>query len=705
MNERSHRVLTGTGTALLLSLLCMTAAYAQRFNIGTYNLRYANHGDSLHGNGWGQRLPVIAAQVRFHDFDIFGTQEGLDHMLEGLRDSLPDYAYIGIGRDDGKQAGEHSAIFYKTNKFKLLEHGDFWLSEITDRPNKGWDAVLPRICTWGKFRETGTGFIFYMFNLHMDHVGVQARAESAKMILAKIKTFPASMPVILTGDFNVDQTSESYKLINNSGVLRDCYELSPIRLATNGTFNNFHTDGKTDSRIDHIFVTRQFRVARYGILTDTYCGRTPSDHFPVEAQVEFGALLQQVEHVVLITIDGLRPNLYMDPSWNTVHLHQLMKDGAYAEGVNSVFPSMTYPSHATIVTGVQPAKHGVYFNNMFEPNGPTGKMYWNDSSIHSPTVWDAAEKKGMKVAALLWPVSADAPVQYNIPDIGSMGEAVREQYSRPAGFVDALKKEVFDGADRIDYGRDHNVARIAAYVIAKDQPNLMTIHFFSVDHYSHMQGRDGDSVRRAVLDADSSVGIVMDALKIAGIWDKTALIITGDHGFENVTTSVNPNVWLVRAGLITDVKTDDWKAQFFCVGGSAYLYLKDRSDKETLKKVRGMLDRLTPDEKKYFHVIDRAKLNAIGANPLVEFALSAENGGSFGNGMKGEAIKSGHGGTHGHFPDRQNIRTGYIICGPGVKKGTVIREMNQRDQAAIICKLLGLSMPTIDGKVPVGLLQ
>ena len=287
------------GAVIWLSLLFGTTfAFAQRFNIGTYNLRYANHEDSVRGNGWGQRLPVIAAIVRFHDFDIFGTQEGLYHMLEGLRDSLPGYAYIGIGRDDGRQAGEHSAIFYKTAKFKLLDHGDFWLSEITDRPNKGWDAVLPRICTWGKFREISTGFVFYMFNLHMDHIGVKARAESAKLILARIQGMPAGTPVILTGDFNVDQHSESYQLINESGVLRDCYELSPIRLATNGTFNSFRTDGKTDSRIDHIFVSRQFKVDRYGILTDTYrlkeeegnkyTARTPSDHFPVEAAVEHG---------------------------------------------------------------------------------------------------------------------------------------------------------------------------------------------------------------------------------------------------------------------------------------------------------------------------------------------------------------------------------------------------------------------------------
>jgi endonuclease/exonuclease/phosphatase family metal-dependent hydrolase len=289
------------------------AGVESTFNIGTYNLRNANHGDSLNGNGWGQRLPVIAKLIQFHDFDIFGTQEGLYHQLEGLKDSLPGYTYIGIGRDDGVHAGEYSAIFYKTGKFKLLESGNFWLSTITDKPNKGWDAVLPRICSWGKFEVIKNGFVFYMFNLHMDHRGVVARAESSKQVLSKIKTFPANTPVILTGDFNVDQTNESYTLINTSGILTDSYELAAIRYAQNGTFNNFHADNKTDSRIDHIFVGKQFKVTRYGILTDTYrlktgdsagkttgnapsevvlkpySARTPSDHFPVMAQVEYSA--------------------------------------------------------------------------------------------------------------------------------------------------------------------------------------------------------------------------------------------------------------------------------------------------------------------------------------------------------------------------------------------------------------------------------
>ncbi len=418
-----------------------------------------------------------------------------------------------------------------------------------------------------------------------------------------------------------------------------------------------------------------------------------------------GAFAQQAKHVVVITIDGFRPDFYLDSSWHTPNLKSLMKSGVYAKGVNSVFPSMTYPSHTTIVTGVWPAKHGVYYNNMFEPNGPTGKNYWNDTSIKVPTLWSLAQNKGLKVASLLWPVAADAPVMYNIPDIGSLGEEVREKFSKPEGFVADLKKDVFNNAARIEYGKDHNVAAIAAYVIKKDQPNLMTIHFFSVDHYEHEQGRQGALVQAAVSDADSSVGIVVNALKDAGIWDNTVLIVTGDHGFVNVVNSVNPNLWLIKAGLITDVKKDEWKAQFFSVGGSTYLYLKDRNDTETLNAVKKVLADLPEEQKKLFRVIDRKQLDKIGANPEVAFALSGENGTSFGNSMKGEAIKPGKGGSHGYFPDFQQIRTGFVAVGPGVKKGNVIQEMNLRDIAPAIAKMLNLPLQTADGKIPAGLMN
>lgn len=298
-------------SSFLLIFCFMLVAKADPMVIATYNLRNANASDSTNGNGWGQRYPYIAQLIQFHGFDIFGTQEGKYHQLQDLKNAMPGYDYIGVGRDDGKQGGEYSAIFYREEKFEVLDHGDFWLSETTDRPNKGWDAVLPRICTWGKFRDRQTGFTFLFFNLHMDHIGVQARAESAKLILKKVKEFPEKLPAVLTGDFNVDQNNESYLLLDQSGLMRDAYQVADFKYAPNGTFNNFHADRKTDSRIDHIFLTKEFDVKKYGILTDTYrsevkestekeqsanfpkevsmqkyVARTPSDHFPVMIVVE-----------------------------------------------------------------------------------------------------------------------------------------------------------------------------------------------------------------------------------------------------------------------------------------------------------------------------------------------------------------------------------------------------------------------------------
>ena len=272
---------------LLLLTGSVTISKAQhQLNVGTYNLRYSNKGDSTAGNGWGQRFPAAAQLIRFQDLDIFGTQEAKFHQLNELTDSLPGYKWIGVGRDDGKVGGEFSAVVYKQDKFKVLKSGNFWMSTVTDKPNKGWDAMFPRLCTWVQFKEAKTGFIFYLFNLHMDHVGVVARRESAKLVLEKIKQMAGKTPTILTGDFNVDQDSDSYAVINNSGLLKDSYVLSPVKLAPSSTFNSFDANTAGDRRIDHVFVTKDFKVLRYGILTNTYHGRTPSDHYPVVAIVE-----------------------------------------------------------------------------------------------------------------------------------------------------------------------------------------------------------------------------------------------------------------------------------------------------------------------------------------------------------------------------------------------------------------------------------
>ncbi|MDR1343113.1 MAG: endonuclease/exonuclease/phosphatase family protein [Prevotellaceae bacterium] len=270
--------------------------YAQDLIVGTYNIRYDSEDDKKAGNGWKRRCPLVAQQILFNDFDIFGAQEVLINQLEDLLLKLPEYGYTGVGREDGKVEGEYVPIFYKKERFRLVQSGNFWLSENTDYPNKGWDAALPRICTWGQFKDLKTEKEVWFFNVHFDHVGEEARRQSANLILSKVKEMCGNdAAVILTGDFNVDQTNESYKRLASSGVLRDTYEIAKIRYALNGTFNSFKSSCATSSRIDHIFVSNKLKADRYGILTDTYrtpvndnkldAGDFPKDVFSVEAEV------------------------------------------------------------------------------------------------------------------------------------------------------------------------------------------------------------------------------------------------------------------------------------------------------------------------------------------------------------------------------------------------------------------------------------
>lgn len=296
--------------ALLFVAVSVLAAKPAQFNVASYNIRMPAGSDSIAGNGWGRRGAVVAKLAYFNDFDIFGTQEGYKFQLDEMLREMPGYAYIGVGREDGKNGGEHSAIFYNTDMFEVLDHGDFWLAEDTTYPHLGWDAACVRICTWGKFRHKPSGRQFLFFNLHMDHVGKIARIESANLIKKKMNELGSKLPVFLTGDFNIDQFSDEYTTITGDGKLRDAYTDADFVFAPNGTFNSFHTDGFSNQRIDHIFTTPDVHVLKYGVLTDTYrttddtdgalsaenapeamriskaTARTPSDHFPIKAKIE-----------------------------------------------------------------------------------------------------------------------------------------------------------------------------------------------------------------------------------------------------------------------------------------------------------------------------------------------------------------------------------------------------------------------------------
>ena len=276
--------------------------------VGTYNIRLKVASDSVNGEVWSKRCQVMCDQLNFMSPDIFGTQEVLHPQLVDMLKGLDGYDFIGVGRDDGKQGGEYAAIFYKKDRLRLLDYGNFWLNETPDRPGLGWDAACIRICTWGKFAgQTATNDeAFYLFNLNMDHVGVVARREAAKLIVSKIREIAQGAPVIVTGDFNVDQTDEIYGIFTNSGLLKDSFDAARLRFAENGTFNGFDINIYTVSRIDHVFVSPATQVESYGMLTNsywvpndasdkmkkdpnapqeisfsTYTRHQPSDHYPV----------------------------------------------------------------------------------------------------------------------------------------------------------------------------------------------------------------------------------------------------------------------------------------------------------------------------------------------------------------------------------------------------------------------------------------
>jgi len=266
-------------------LLCMpvVAQKKKEIRVATYNLRMDTPRDGI--NAWQNRKENVKALIRFHDFDIFGTQEGFVHQLKDLCE-MTEYAYFGGGRDDGLSGGEHSAIFYKHERFKLLGSGNFWLSETPDQPGKGWDATCcNRICSWAKFKDANTKQTFYVFNVHFDHQGVVARRESGNLMVQKIKEIAGNDPVICTGDFNSTPETEQMKTMQT--ILNDAYLVTAMPpYGPVGTFNGFRFDAPLKERIDYIFVSRHFSVSKYAVLTDAKEQRYPSDHLPVIADVE-----------------------------------------------------------------------------------------------------------------------------------------------------------------------------------------------------------------------------------------------------------------------------------------------------------------------------------------------------------------------------------------------------------------------------------
>ncbi len=251
-------------------------------HVATYNIRYNTARDSA--NAWPNRKERVKSLIRYHRFDLFGVQEALRGQLNDLGE-MTEFAFVGKGRDDGKEAGEHSAIFYRKDRFKLLQTGDFWLSETPDKPGKGWDATCcNRICSWAKLQDLTTRNTFFFFSVHFDHQGVEARRQSGKLMVQKIAEIAKNEPVICVGDLNSLPETEQVQTMQT--LLNDAYRVTAMPpYGPVGTFNAFKFDAPMRDRIDYIFVSKKATVLDYAVLTDSQDQRYPSDHQPVASRV------------------------------------------------------------------------------------------------------------------------------------------------------------------------------------------------------------------------------------------------------------------------------------------------------------------------------------------------------------------------------------------------------------------------------------
>ena len=425
----------------------------------------------------------------------------------------------------------------------------------------------------------------------------------------------------------------------------------------------------------------------------------------------------RAEHVVLISIDGLRPEFYRDAAHPMPVLQRWAGEGAQAEEVVGIFPSVTYPSHTTMLTGALPVRHGIFYNSPFEPEGQTGRWFWETSHIKARTMWDACRDAGKKTAAVSWPVSVGAPVDLNVPEAWPLDWKTQQVHDVIAplitpGLLEELEREVTGKVNALTFSldwssRDIRSAQIAAHLLEKHRPSLLTVHLLAVDHHCHAHGREHPRVRQALSLVDTCLGLIEEAAERAEILDKTAFVVTGDHGFVNTHQQLAPNVWLIEHGLRGPEKDrgPGWRASFHASGGGAFLHLARPDDAAALSEVKALLAALPGPVRDGFRVLERAELDRYGVDPAVPLALAAEDGWCFTSSEKGAAVRASAGGTHGFLPELPRMQTGLVAWGSGVRGGAIARRVRLTDVAPLVMRLLEVPFEAPDGILPGGFVR
>lgn len=427
--------------------------------------------------------------------------------------------------------------------------------------------------------------------------------------------------------------------------------------------------------------------------------------------------------VLVISLDGLDARYLTrrdEFKLKIPNLRQLMTDGLAADGVVSVYPSITYPNHTAMVTGARPARHGIHGNSRFDTRQPNSNIgHWFAHEIKADTLWQAAERKGLTTALVSWPVSAGAGT-WNVPEIWKPGGTLREtlaevaKHARPGGFVDevaAADPELFSHIT--DDEQDDMQTRFAEYLIEQKRPEVMFVHLRDLDHVEHELGPFTPEAFRMLEKLDAYVGRILDAARRAGTLDETALFIVSDHGFQTAAKRIHPGVILERAGLVKmheerdgkrppRVTITEWDALPYTTGGSAAIILRDPQDRDALRRAREAFEsfaRAEEGEGARFRFVEREEIARLGGNPAAAFMLEATEGYAFGWEFTGEPVTpSEQRGHHGYLPTRPGYHASFIAYGAGVRpRSAPLGTIDMTDVGPTIARTLGLTLRDAEG--------
>ena len=416
---------------------------------------------------------------------------------------------------------------------------------------------------------------------------------------------------------------------------------------------------------------------------------------------------------IVVTVDGLMPEAYTAPDEHGLTvptLRRLVREGAWARSAYPVMPTVTYPTHTTIATGVAPALHGIVSNRAFDPLEKNfGGWRWYSEDIRATTLWQAAERSGKRVALLQWPVSVGARVHWLVAEYWRATTPEDQKLLRALstpGLLEAVARRVPDFWSKEDPGtdllEDRRVIDIAIHLLEVGPPDLMMIHLAMVDHYEHERGVDSLEARSAIERMDGELGRLIAECKRRGLWSRVALFVASDHGFAPVKTELRPAVLFREAHLIElDAKQRPirWRVGLTANGGSAYVYLADPGDAAAARAVRGLLAPHTGPGRPIKRMLDGKQIASFGGDPAAFLALEAADGFVFQEGVNGtwETTPSGSRGHHGWLPDNPAMRASFIAYGAGIRPGP-LGEVRLLDVGPTVARWLGVPLPDASGR-------